>query len=110
MTRLTSWLQRGAKRGGAGQGFALLALLLMAGFAVLGPTGLLAWGELDQALQDRQAQIVALEQEQARLENRVALLDPSGADPDLVGELLREKLNVVHPDEVVLTIDRADTD
>ena len=41
---------------------------------------------------------------------RVALLDPSGADPDLVGELLREKLNVVHPDEVVLTIDRADAD
>lgn len=105
MTRMTSWLHRGAGRGGAGQGLALLALLLMAGFAILGPTGLLAWGDLDQALQDREAQIVALEQEQARLENRVAHLDPEGADPDLVGELLRERLNVVHPDEVILTID-----
>lgn len=105
MVKLTSWLHRGAERGGAGQGFALVALLLMAGFAILGPTGLLAWGDLDQALQDRKAQIVALEQEQARLQNRVELADPKNFDPDLAGELLRAKLNVGHPDEVVLTID-----
>ena len=105
MVKLKSWMHRGAERGGAGQGLALIALLLMAGFAILGPTGLLAWGDLDQALQDRKAQIVALEQEQARLENRVALADPKNFDPDLAGELLRSKLNVGHPDEYVLTVD-----
>ncbi len=105
MTRVTSWLHRGAQRRGAGQGLALLALLLMTGFAILGPTGLLAWGDLDQALQDSKAQIVALEQEQERLQNRVELADPRNFDPDLAGELLREELNVAHPDESVLTLD-----
>ena len=38
------------------------------------------------------------------LRNRVALLDPSHADADLAGELLRSNLNVVHPDEMVLLV------
>jgi cell division protein FtsB len=37
-----------------------------------------------------------------RLQNRVGLLDPRHADPDLVGELLRRDLNVAHPDEIIL--------
>ena len=37
--------------------------------------------------------------------NRVELLDPEHADPDMVGELLRQQMNVVHPDEVVVQIE-----
>ena len=39
------------------------------------------------------------------LKNRVALLHPDAADPDMVGELLRSQLNVVHPNEVVIKLD-----
>ena len=35
----------------------------------------------------------------------MALLDPNHADPDMVGELLRSQLNVVHPDEVVIKLE-----
>ncbi len=46
-----------------------------------------------------------LEEERAELRNRVELLDPERTDPDLVGELLRSNLNVVHPDEIVITFE-----
>ena len=42
------------------------------------------------------------------LRHRVALLDPDQADPDLVTELIRENLNVVHPDEVIINLDPAE--
>ena len=90
------------------EGFALLGLLLMGGFAVAGPSGLLAWGENLHKLDERQAQIAQLADERDMLRNSVALLDPDHADPDLVGELLRKNLNVVHPDEVVITLDAPD--
>lgn len=56
-------------------------------------------------LDKRHSQIARLEAERDELRNRVALLDPRHADPDLVGELLRKNLNVAHPDEVVITLD-----
>jgi len=87
------------------QGLALGALLLLGGLAIAGPWGVLAWGENLQLLEQRTAQIAALRDEKARLENLNALLHPDHADPDLVGELLRRNYNVVHPDEIVLTLD-----
>ena len=60
---------------------ALAALLVMGGLAIAGPSGLLAWSE------------------------NLRLLDPNHADPDMVGELLRSQLNVVHPDEVVIKLE-----
>jgi hypothetical protein len=33
-------------------------------------------------------------------------LDPRHADPDLAGELLRSNLNVVHPDEMVMLLNK----
>ncbi len=86
------------------QGGALLLLLVLTGLAIAGPTGLLAWSENSQLLEQRQAQISALTEKRDALQNRVDLLDPNGADPDLIGELLREQ-NVVHADEVVVTIE-----
>ncbi len=87
------------------QAGALLALLLITGFAIGGPTGLLTWNDQAKLLDQRKAQIAELREKRDELRNRVELLDMESADPDLVGELLRENLNVVHPDEVVITLE-----
>jgi cell division protein FtsB len=84
---------------------ALGALLLLAGFAVAGPTGLLAWSENSAALEVRQAKIVELSEERDALRNHVKLLNPEAADPDLASELVREHLGVMREDEVVITLD-----
>ena len=85
-------------------GLALACLLLMAGLVLVGPSGLLAWGENQRLLEQRRAELVQLKAERDELRNRVALLNPRNADPDLTGELLRSNLNVVHPDEMVLLL------
>ena len=62
--------------------------------------------QLEHAQPNRGHQLLAeLEKERAALENRVALLHQDRADPDMVGELLRSQLNVVHPDEVVIKLE-----
>lgn len=87
---------------------ALGCLLLIGGLSIAGPSGLLAWSDNLRLLDQRKAQIAALEEQREELQNRVALLDPDNADPDLVGELLRSDLNFVHPDEVVITLNPND--
>lgn len=87
-----------------GPGFALMTLLAIAGYAVLGPTGILAWGDYQAQLEIRGVELSELQTERDALKNRVELLDPEGADPDLIGELLRKKVNVVHPDEIIVPL------
>lgn len=87
------------------QGTALALLLLLTGFAIAGPTGLLAWSENLAALEAREARVAALTEKRDALKNRVELLDPEGADPDLAGELLRRNLGVLHADEVMITLE-----
>ena len=94
----------GLIRAALGPGFALLILLAIAGYAVLGPTGILAWGEYQAELETRGKQLAELKIERDALQNRVLLLDPDGADPDLVGELLRREINVIHPDEIIVPL------
>lgn len=84
---------------------ALFALLLLAGIAVAGPTGLLAWSENVAALELREQQIAQITAKRDGLRNRVMLLDPEAADPDLASELVREKLGVMREDEVVVSLD-----
>ena len=84
---------------------ALMALLLLAGFAVAGPTGLLAWSENASALDARKAEIAKLTEKRDALRNRVKLLDPEAADPDLASELVRDQLGVMREDEVVITLE-----
>ena len=86
------------------QGAALAVLLVLTGLTIAGPTGLLAWSENSKALEQRDAQIAALTEKRDALKNRVNLLDPKAADPDLIGELLRNQ-NVVHADEMVVTLE-----
>jgi len=89
-------------REGLTQGFALVALMVLAGIAIAGPAGLLAWSENARLLKERRTELAQLAARRDELRNRVELLDPDHADPDLVGELLRKNLNVAHPDEIVL--------
>ena len=87
------------------QGVALVVLLLLGGFAIAGPSGLIAWSEQQNLLEAREAQLAAMKIERDRLRNRVDLLNPDHVDPDLTGQLLRSQLNVAHPDEMVMMLD-----
>jgi cell division protein FtsB len=84
------------------QTLALVVLLVLGAMALAGPSGVLAWTENARMLDHDQREIARLTAQRDRLQNRVRLLDPRHADPDLVGELLRRDLNVAHPDEVIL--------
>ena len=94
----------GKSREQLAQSGALAGLLLMAGLALAGPSGLLAWSENVGQLERYEVQIAKLQSERNDLANLVERLDPDGADPDLVGELLRRNLNVAHPDEIVVPV------
>jgi len=87
------------------QSFALVLLVVLTVGAIAGPTGLLAWAENSEVLAEREARIALLTEKRDALKNRVNLLDPNGADPDLVSELVRSDLGVIHPDEIVVTLD-----
>ncbi len=92
------------------QAVALTCLLILGGLAIAGPSGLLAWSENLRLLDKRHAQIAKLEHQHSELKSTVDALDPRHVDPDLAGELVRKNLNVVHPDEVVITLDHDDGD
>ena len=84
------------------QSFALVMLLALGALALAGPGGLLALSENAHVLAQRKAEVATLTTQRDALRNRVELLDPAHADPDLIGELLRKDLNVAHPDEMVI--------
>ena len=86
------------------QGLALACLLAMGGWALVGPSGLMAWSENSRMLGDRQKELQQLGIQRDELKNRVALLDPNHVDPDMAGQLLRAQLNVVHPDDMVMLL------
>jgi cell division protein FtsB len=85
-----------------------LVVIVIAGlgsYTVFGPNGARAYGDISRQLVKRDDQLAALKAKRAEWQNKVALLDPKRADPDLVDELTRKKLNVVHPDEVIVPLD-----
>ena len=84
---------------------ALVLLLVLAGLAIAGPSGLFAWSENLRLRDARETRLAKLEMTRDHLKNRVQLLDPKHADPDLAGELVRGQMGVVHPDEVVIKIE-----
>lgn len=87
-----------------GSGLALIALLAIAAYALLGPTGIIAWTDYRAALNERTKTLAKLEKERDALRNRQRLLDRNNVDPDLAGEMMRKELNVVAPDEVVVPL------
>jgi cell division protein FtsB len=84
---------------------ALLIVGTFAGHAVAGPNGLLAWGGYHRALEERKAELAELEQQRANLRHRSALLNPRKADPDLAEEMVRDRLGLVRPDEVIIPLE-----
>lgn len=80
----------------------LVLIVFFAVYAVLGHNGVLAYGDYQRQLTARERDYAALDQRRAVLRNRVALLDPDHANPDMVDEMTRKELNVVHPDEMVV--------
>jgi cell division protein FtsB len=85
-------------------GLALIALLLIASYALLGPTGIIAWTDYKQALNERTQELEKLQKRRDALRNRQRLLARDNVDPDLAGELMRKELNVVAPDEIVVPL------
>ena len=84
-----------------------LAVMVMAffgGYAVLGANGTFAFGEYKRQVAKREHYYAALDHKREVLRNRVALLDPRHANPDMVDELVRRELNVAHPDEVIVPL------
>ena len=81
---------------------ALIVLLGIATYALLGPTGIIAWTDYRAALSQRSQELSLLEKERDALRNRQRLLDRNNVDPDLAGELMRRELNVVASDEIVV--------
>lgn len=83
---------------------ALVLLLLFISYAIVGPNGILAWGDYSRQVKQRQAELKMLRAHKDALENRVKLVDPRRVDPDMADELVRRELGVTHPDEVIVPL------
>ena len=82
----------------------LVLIAFFGAYAVLGQNGILAYGDYQRQLAKREKDFVAVDQKRTVLKNRVALLDPDHANPDMVDEMTRKDLNVIHPDELVVPL------
>jgi cell division protein FtsB len=83
---------------------AIFIVAFFAGYALFGSNGVLAWGEYSKRLDSRRSDLQKLERERIVLANRVALLDPRHANPDLVDELTRRDLGVARSDEIIVPL------
>jgi cell division protein FtsB len=77
---------------------------MMGAYALFGANGVLAWNDYAQRLDARKAQLSVLKAEQAAIANRVQLLNPDHANPDLVDELVRRDLGLAQSDEVIIPL------
>lgn len=91
-------------RSAATPALALIIVAFFGGYALFGANGILAGFEYRHMLETRQAELALLQKEKAEVANRVALLDPKRANPDLVDELVRRELGLAHPDEVIIPL------
>jgi len=95
-----------AKQGGAALSIVLGATILyLAGNAVSGQQGLVAYVDLQQQERELTAQAVALETERQTLEARAARLRPETLDLDYLDERARITLAAGDPDEIVFALD-----
>ena len=101
--RKTSAFRRAMKRA-VWPAIGLTLIAFFGAYAILGRNGLLAYGDYKQQLAKRQQVYAKLDARRAVLKNRVALLDPDHANPDMVDEMVRKELNVTHPDEVIVPL------
>lgn len=90
----------------AGQVLGCLVVGYFAYHLVEGDRGLLAMRYLNQEIAQARLTLAAIESEHQALDGRVALLRPTGLDPDMLDERARIMLNLAGPDEVVIPLDR----
>jgi cell division protein FtsB len=83
---------------------ALIIVAFFGGYALFGANGVLAWGDYSNRLESRKVELAKVEQARAELANRVALLDPRHANPDMVDELVRRDLGLAHGDEIIIPL------
>jgi cell division protein FtsB len=88
----------------AGRALGLAVVGFFAVYAVFGANGVLAWGDYSSRISSHTAELQRLRAEEAVLSNRVRLLDPRHADPDLVDEITRRELGLAQPDEVIIPL------
>ena len=72
------------------------------GYAIWGARGVLALEDTQAQLGIQQQQLAQLQDNRARLEHRIALMEKSDADPDLVEELARGQLMDGAPNQVAV--------
>lgn len=93
----------------AGPAAALIVIAFFGGYALAGPNGVIAWGDYRHQLEQKQTELARLEAQKRVVANRVSLLDPRRANPDLADELIRERLGYAHPDEIIIPMDGVPT-
>lgn len=81
-----------------------VGVAIIVGWLLFGSTGVFAWSDYHRALLVRQNELAELKVEQSRLVNRQHLLNPRHVDPDLADEMVRDELNLIHPDDVVIPL------
>ena len=84
---------------------AFTVIAFFGSYALFGSNGILAWGDYRQRYDARAVELALVEQEKTELANRVKLLDPRRANPDMVDELVRRDLGLARPDEVIIPLD-----
>ena len=72
-------------------------------YAIWGERGLLALEDTQAKLGMQQGQLAQLTQNRSRLEHRIALMEQSAPDPDLVEELARTRLMDGAPNQVAVS-------
>ncbi len=92
-------------RSAAAPALAILVIANFAGYALLGPNGLFAWGDYARLHDQRQIELAQLSEERDRLANRVTLLNPDSVDPDFADELVRRNTGQVRKDEHIVITD-----
>lgn len=92
-------------RSAAAPALGILVIANFAGYALLGPNGLFAWGDYARMHEQRQVELAQLHDERDRLANRVALLNPNSVDPDFADELVRRNTGQIRDDEHIVVID-----
>ncbi|MGA9072076.1 MAG: septum formation initiator family protein [Terracidiphilus sp.] len=97
--RVLNWIQRAWRPAASVAAVSLMGLILWQGFS--GKNGLRVW--LEKRAEDRQLrkQIDDLNQENARLRDRVERLK---SNPDAIGQVAREQMHYGKPNEVVVQL------
>jgi cell division protein FtsB len=83
----------------------LLGLALTSYFVyhtIEGDRGLRAWRDINQQLHVANDQLATVAAERDALEHKVDGLNPNHVDPDLLDQQIRQQLDLVSPDDIIL--------